>query len=120
MNLVKSTLLFAVLILVIDIPWIYFYMGPLYEKNNLSLQMNLISAMIAYFIMIISFPLLIYDKNKNVMIKRAFYLGLAIYGTYGFTLAAIFPKYGLNLAIRETLWGMFLYTIVTKLTIMCC
>ncbi len=35
MNLVKSTLLFAVLILVIDIPWIYFYMGPLIIKNKI-------------------------------------------------------------------------------------
>ena len=46
--------------------------------------------------MIISFPFLIEDKDENKMLLRAAVLGLVIYGTYGFTLSAILPKYIIN------------------------
>jgi uncharacterized membrane protein len=39
-----------------------------------------------------------------------------MYATYGFTLSAILPGYGLNLAFTETVWGMFLYTMATLVT----
>ena len=57
--------------------------------------------------MIISFPFLIEDKDENKMLLRAAVLGLVIYGTYGFTLSAILPKYTLSIALTETM-GCFL------------
>ena len=51
------------------------------------------------------------------MLKRAAALGFVVYGTYGFTLHAVLPKYNLMLALTETIWGTFLYTITTYLTI---
>ena len=56
------------------------------------------------------------DKDENKMLIRAAVLGLVIYGTYGFTLSAILPKYDLVFALKETIWGIFLYTVATKLT----
>ena len=64
----------------------------LYKKLNISLNANILGAIIAYSIMILSFSLLIYDKNKNTMLKRAAALGFVVYGTYGFTLHAVFTK----------------------------
>ena len=37
------------------------------------------------------------------------------YGIYGFTVAAILPKYNIDFAITETLWGATLYFLATKL-----
>lgn len=117
-----NTLVFGVIILLIDLPWIYNYMAPLYKtlfkKLNMTLQGNVIGAILAYSAMILSFPLLIEDKNKNIMLKRAAALGFTIYGTYAFTLHTIMPKYDMKIALTETIWGTLLYLVATKLTIM--
>ena len=120
MKLLVKSLIFGAIILAIDIPWILLYMKGLYQelfnKLNLSLSGNVLAAVLAYSVMIISFPFLIEDKDENKMLLRAAVLGLVIYGTYGFTLSAILPKYTLSIALTETMWGVFLYTITTKLT----
>ena len=120
MKLLVKSLIFGAIILAIDIPWILLYMKGLYQelfnKLNLSLGGNVLAAVLAYSVMIISFPFLIEHKDENKMLLRAAVLGLVIYGTYGFTLSAILPKYTLSIALTETMWGVFLYTITTKLT----
>jgi len=120
MKLLIKTLIFGGIILAIDLPWLMFYMKGLYQdlfsKLNLQMSGSIISAVLAYTVMIVSFPFLIEDKDENKMLLRAAVLGLVIYGTYGFTLSAILPKYDLLFALKETIWGIFLYTIATKLT----
>ena len=76
----------------------------------------MLGAILAYTVMIISFPFLIEDEDKNKMLKRAAVLGLVIYGTYGFTLSAFMPKYDIYFALKETIWGIILYTTATKIT----
>lgn len=112
-------ILFGLLILMFDAPWLYFYMGNqykrLFNKLGIKLNMNIIGVILAYTVMIISFPYLIEDKNKDKMLKKAALVGFCIYGTYAFTLHAILPKYNIKLALSEVLWGTFLYTTVTKI-----
>ena len=112
-------ILFGLLILLFDIPWLYYYMGGVYksffDKIGLNLKMNKIGAILAYSVMIMSFPYLIEDKDQNKMLQRAAFVGFCIYGTYAFTLHAILPEYGMKLALTEVAWGTMLYSTVTKL-----
>jgi len=120
MKLLVKTLIFGGIILAIDLPWLMFYMKGLYNelfnKLNISMSGNIVAAILAYTVMIISFPFLIEDKDENKMIQKAAILGLVIYGTYGFTLSAFLPHYDLFFALKETIWGILLYTVSTKLT----
>ena len=115
MNL-KHTLIFAAIITLIDIPWIRYVMFPQY-KGVFDIKMKPEAAIVAYMCMIICYPLIIskFSTLKEQLITAAT-IGLVIYGTYGFTLAAIYDKYPMNLAIIETLWGTTLFTIATFLT----
>ena len=120
MKLVIKSIIFGIIILMIDIPWLLFYMKDLYKqlfkRLNLKMSGNMIAAIIAYSIMILSYPFLIYDKDETIMVKRAGLLGFVIYGVYGFTLSAFLPKYNMSFAIKETVWGTLLYIVATKLT----
>ena len=112
----KHTLIFATLITLIDIPWILYVMFPQY-KGVFDIKMKPEAAIVAYMCMIICYPLIIskFSTLKEQLITAAT-IGLVIYGTYGFTLAAIYDKYPISLAIMETLWGTTLFTISTFLT----
>ena len=115
MNL-KNTLIFAGLITLIDIPWIRYVMFPQY-KGVFDIKMKPEAAFIAYLCMIICYPLIIskFTTLKEQLMVAAT-IGFVIYGTYGFTLAAIYEKYPMNLALMETLWGTTLFTLTTFLT----
>ena len=112
----KRTLIFAAIITLIDIPWIRYVMYPQY-KGVFDIKMKPEAAIMAYVCMIVCYPLIIskFSTLKEQMMIAAT-LGFVIYGTYGFTLAAIYDKYPINLAIMETLWGTTLFTISTFLT----
>mgnify|MGYP006127832447 CR=1 FL=1 len=120
--MIKSTLIFGICLLIIDGLWITFYMKNKYIRYfrsiNKNMDVNIVSVIVAYIIMIIAYPLLIENKNKNINLGliRAVAVGLIVFGTYGFTLAAIFPKYDIKFAITETLWGMFLYGLSYLIT----
>ena len=115
-ELVWQTIIFAVVITVIDIPWISLVMSKLY-KTVFPIKLNYLAAVLAYVCMIVTYPLII-AKSDNLKDKLciALVLGLVIYGTYGFTLAAVYGKYPLRTALAETLWGMTLFTLTTYLT----
>lgn len=115
MNL-KHTLIFAGIITLIDIPWIRYVMFPQY-KGVFDIKLKPEAAFIAYLCMIICYPLIIskFTTLKEQLMVAAT-IGFVIYGTYGFTLAAIYEKYPMNLALMETLWGTTLFTLTTFLT----
>ena len=61
--------------------------------------------------MIMSYPLLIDNADFTKGFINAIFVGIIIFGTYGFTLAAIFPKYDIKFALTETIWGIVLYAV---------
>ena len=87
----------------------------LFKNIGIQLKTNILSAILAYLLLIIAYPLLIEDKSKEVTLKRAAIFGALSYGIYGFTVATILPKYNIGFAITETLWGATLYFLATKL-----
>lgn len=113
----KKLILFSIILLVIDILWISQIMSQLY-KGVFAIQLKPVAALIAYSAMILGYYVFIYKLKSNLMDKicKAFLLGMVIYATYGFTLAAIYDKYPMSLAITETIWGSCLFASVTYLT----
>ena len=106
-------LLFAFILTMIDYIWLKMYMISEYKKlfNQLKLDMNvhMISVLLAYFMLITAYPVLIEDNDKNISLKKGTIFGALAYGIYGFTLSAILPKYDLLFALKETIWGATLY-----------
>ena len=116
MELLKKTLIFGIIMLSIDIPWITYVMSGLY-KNVFKITLNKSAAILAYLCMVLTYPFIISKFDKlDEQIKVAMVLGLVTFGTYGFTLAAIYNKYPLSTAFMEAIWGIILYTITTILT----
>lgn len=119
--LAKQSVLFALLITSIDAVWLKYVMGPLYNRwlsdLGLSVVMHIPSILIAYTLMISAYPLLIHESKGGASeLYRAVVVGLLVYGIYGFTVAAVFPKYGVQKALLETVWGMTIYLTCTWLT----
>lgn len=116
MNIVLETLIFAAIMLLIDIPWITFVMKKLY-KNVFPIKIDYLSGAIAYILMILTYPFII-SKSKDLKekIKTSGFLGIIIFGTYGFTLAAIYGKYPITTALAETTWGAVLFILTTVIS----
>ena len=102
--------IFGILILLFDIPFITFIMAPMYQNIGLAKNTKIIFALCAYLIMVSSWFLI----EGNLV--NAALIGFGIYGTYGFTLAAILPGYTLSMGLIELIWGTLLYVLATFLT----
>ena len=113
----KDIVLFAVIMTIIDTIWIQSYMYPKYKSwfrsINLRMDVKIVSIILAYATMVIVYPLFIKNSNKYKELRNAALIGGIIFALYGFTVAGIFPKYGLSFAFTEVLWGVILYTITT-------
>ena len=116
MNLIVKTIIFGIVMTAIDIPWINLVMLILY-KNIFNIKLNVVAGALAYLCMIAAYPFVIskFDTLKEQLTIGAI-LGFISFGTYGFTLAAIYNKYPLRNAFAETAWGMTLYTLTTLAT----
>jgi len=106
----NKIILFGIIILLLDLPCIKYVIGPIYKSMGLALNIKPLYALCAYIVMILGWFLV----NGNV--GKAALLGLCIYGTYAFTLAAIMENYKITTGLLETAWGVILYTVATLLT----
>ena len=107
----KDYILFGVILLLIDIPFIKYVMyKPYLELFKGTLDTNVWYALCAYLIMILSWYLIKGDIFKGALV------GFCMYGVYVFTLAAIFPNFVKVVGFVEVLWGTFLFTLATYLT----
>ena len=102
--------IFALLILLIDIPMVVYVMGPRYQEIGLALKPRISYAICAYLIMILAWYLFNGDPLRGAL------TGFCIYGVYAFTLGAVYPAYNTTLLSTEVIWGTALYTLATYLT----
>lgn len=115
-GILYETIIFGIVMMIIDVPWITYVMSKLY-KNVFTITVNIYAALIAYLCMILTYPFIISKfKTLQEQIKVSLILGLVTFGTYGFTLAAIYNKYPITIAMAESIWGMILYSITTIVT----
>jgi uncharacterized membrane protein len=103
----KELLIFAVLIVLMDIPFITKFVGPNYHSLGMALKPKIFYALCAYLIMISSWFII-----QGDVIKGAF-TGFSMYGVYAFTLLSILPGYTLSFGLMEIIWGTLLFTLAT-------
>lgn len=121
-----NIIIVSLFLLIIDNIWI-FVMNSFYNKHirniqNSDLHIKYLGAIIAYLLMILSIvfvvkPLLRKSTDNKITksIKCGAIVGFIIYGIYNFTNYAIFTNYSLSLVIIDTLWGTFLYFLISLL-----
>jgi uncharacterized membrane protein len=107
------TLIYGYLILLV-IDNIYLYLNKNFYDDILdkTQEINVISALISWIVIIISIQLLVLSRNdvdeNNVMIYGA-YLGFAMYAVYNFTNYATYPnRWNMKIIAGDTAWGTFI------------
>jgi uncharacterized membrane protein len=110
--------------ILIDSIWIYInskmYLDVVKNIQNKIPKINIIGVFIAYIFVLFSLYFvaipLADGLTKNNLLYTAIMsggcVGLSIYGIYNFTCFSLFENYPANVAILDTLWGGFLYTLI--------
>jgi len=130
MNKYINYVIISSILLVLDLIWIYSN-NNLYTENTENIQnspfiFNYKYVLFAYIIVIfsiihIALPLTIVnldinESNLNKLFKSLIYggsVGFVIYSIYNLTSIIIYKNYSINVVILDTLWGTFLYTLIT-------
>ena len=124
MNIYTIYVILAILMILIDSIWIYInskmYLDVVKNIQNKIPKINIIGVFVAYIFVLFSLyfvaiPLADGLKINNLLytaIMSGGYVGLSIYGIYNFTCFSLFENYPANVAILDTLWGGFLYTLI--------
>jgi uncharacterized membrane protein len=120
-------------IIIAEFIWIYLLNAKNYADvtklvQKTDMKVNINYAFIAYILVFMSIFLLAIpfsnkyinkkDKKINYILKSLYYSGMVgffIYGIYNFTSISIYDKYTLTIAIKDTLWGTFLYASASTL-----
>ena len=112
-----------ILFLIIDTPYLIFVAGNYYKNLIEKIQkspfkIKYFGAFMAYIIMGIAVKYLILDHSKNEkdVIINAALVALVGYGLYDFTNYATFTNWTLEASIKDILWGILLFTVVSCLT----
>lgn len=103
-----------VVMLVIDILWISYVMGPLYQYKYASmLEIKLLPAAGFYLVFAsgVFYFALANPTTKCQRRKDAFLFGFSVYSGYALTLLAVFSFYESQLAFLEMIWGGLLASI---------
>jgi uncharacterized membrane protein len=106
-----------VTIFLLDI--IYLNINKKYYENKLGISytnIKQVPAVIAWIFITISYYFIVEEQLENKYL-RSLMLGIGMYGVYNATNYAILPNYSLDLAVKDTLWGLTLFTIVTFINI---
>jgi uncharacterized membrane protein len=97
-----SILVAAVLIFVLDIPWLYInqaWAGTMIRSIQGSpIKVRIVPALITYIF-------LAYLLHIPKGLSEAFLLGVAVYGVYDATNYSTLTKYSPTFAVADTLWG---------------
>jgi len=106
----KTFFIFALFLLLLDVPFINFIIKPMYNSMGFAQNTNVMYALCAYIFMTLSW----YFIKSDIL--KAGLIGLIIFGTYVFTLLAVIPNYNLKTGLMELTWGPILFMLATFLT----
>ena len=106
----KSIIILAVLIFLLDLPWLSFVGGNYNAiiqaiQGGKEVRMRPIAGLAVY-------PALAFLALKTQTLKDAFLTGSCVYAVYDFTVLAAFKDYPLYMAIADTIWGGILFSTV--------
>jgi len=120
-------IIIIILLFVLDIIWLSlnakYYSKMIKSIQNKEIKINIIYALFTYLLMIasiifINIPFIESKINKTdskieIIKKSLLYSGLLGLFIYGGTNLATLENYDINVALKDTLWGVIIYTIVT-------
>lgn len=116
-NNIKGT----ITLLVLDLLWIYLYMGKQYTHQIQQIQksemkVNPYLALLSYILMVIGLNMFVLpnirkDHEFEDTLKYGFTYGIILYGVYDFTAGAVLKDWNLRLSIIDILWGGFVYFV---------
>ena len=113
-----------IIVAILDGLWIGFnqsmYIKAFEKVQNHRVNVNLVSAMLSYvlvFVLLkfIVLPLIKCSKDFSLLncIKIAGLTGVCTYGIFNATNLALLKYYDVKVALIDTLWGGFLFTVVS-------
>lgn len=110
LNHSKRFLLLAITMLILDIIWIVFVVGPVYQSVfNKMVQLSIAPAVAFYVLFNLGLYYFVLLKNQPLATVRirleAALFGVCIYGGYALTLLAVFAFYLPEVALLEIFWG---------------
>ena len=121
----KNYIIGALVLLILDIAWITYFMGPRYQKmvqniQSVPMKVNVFYAVVAYALMVfgliwfvmnnVSTEETIGERVRDSIIYGSLF-GLMIYGVYNFTAGAVISKWSAKIMVLDIIWGMFVYSI---------
>jgi uncharacterized membrane protein len=110
MNPPAQLVLTALLMVLVDIPWLSLIGGHYTDivrviQGGREVRMRPLAGVVVY-------PAMAFLALKTTSLKDAFLTGLATYAVYDFTVMAVFKDYPLYMAVADALWGAFLFMAV--------
>ena len=128
----KYAIVSMFIILILDALWLNLnksmYTGMIFKIQGKAMTLNPIAVVAAYLLMFLSLFWIIYpnitrDRDTNInnatlALKHGAVFGLIAYGIYNATNLAILQDYQWTVAIKDTLWGSFVYFISVYFTLM--
>lgn len=131
MNDTSAIISVVVLYLVIDVVYVKFVSQRIALPVITAVQggkmprFNFVAAVVTYLILVVGFVFLVPPRVKMIgkiknsweRIKKSLMvggmLGFVIYGTFNGTNMSIFENYTLKMAVTDTIWGTFVFTLIT-------
>lgn len=120
LNQIKVFGVVLVVLLAIDIPWIFF--NPSYKtlsekingSNSVSTMNKILYASVVYILLAVGIQYFCVNQNSYL---NAVVLGLVVYGVYNFTNLSFIANYDVKTGSIDTVWGMALFLIVTAISL---
>ena len=106
---------FLIFLIILIVDGIYLTASKDYYEKEMNInfsKVKMIPAAIAWICVGVSYYYIVQEPFVNKYL-RALILGVGMYGVYNATNYAVFKDYSRNLAIRDTMWGVSLLTMVT-------
>ena len=126
---IKSLIIILILFLIIDIPMITKINYDMYNKqflriNNEKIVKNndmYIGGIVAYLCLVLGIYYFVVKDNVNKSFteigKIGALFGFIVYGIYNGTNKATIAEFGLTEAIKDTVWGTILCSLISMLTV---
>ena len=112
--MIKKYLLIGIIILALDSVYLSLTKNLFAKQIKLvqkkPFKLNIYSAILCYILLTLGISYFVIEKNLSY--KEAFLLGFIIYGIFDTTTMSIFKDWNPLLALLDTCWGGFLFTLV--------
>lgn len=119
MRILVQFIITAVLFLALDMLWLGYLgkglylekLGTLLRLQGMDFDVNIAAAMIVYLALVGGIVFFVYPLAQGSVLKALGYgafFGFVTYATYDFTNLAVLKDWRWDIAIIDTVWGMFL------------